>query len=780
MRRAATSIPNPNRSQDETAVSLFPFLAVLICTMGALILLLVIIAQRARVQAAQNAQTQNHQLNTELKQKKEDAQWRIELLQGSLKKTQDQLGKARWQLSHVEDHTRQLREELARLERARQSIQSVREHKESNETEVRAQLDQIEQQILAVGRELDQAGRQPKQPKTSYALIPYQGPNETFRRPIYIECLDNRIVLQPEGIVFREADFRGPLGPENPLASTLRAAQEYLLEKGRFDKTVGQPYPLLIVRQSGIGAYYAARAAMESWDDEFGYELVDDKIPLDYAQPDPALSTLLRREAQSARTRQIQLTLAAPHHYARGGNGSFAEFAKPDSAREQNGSSASGSQPNPNQRYSVSSSGDVVPVGPASGGGGLSSQRNSRPRYARPSQLGNGYGGTSIQRGSYPSGTGIDGTGTGNALPSLDGTGGNGTGGNGPVPPTGSNELSGSFVSTPTSGSGTSPGSPGGSASMGTGSGIMSGTNSGTMSPGAMLPGATSSGSMPPAPMTAGSTYGGATNQTGQGAPLLFDPSASGGSSQIAGTQASGGEGSGASPTGGQTGGSTGGPMGESVSGNFGIPSPSGTGTSCGQPGQTDPSGNSTPSGSTINVNTPLPEDYLAGRPTPENAAGATGTASQPLRPGEWYPSPPESPRTKTDSQKMPPPQTTATNRPSRLARTRGANWGLPEASSRATALSRPIRVHCHADRLVLPGSKNSRQGHAIPFGPNTVGAVDPLVSAVWDRIDSWGIAGAGMYWRPILKIHVEPGGQQRFEELQTLMDGSGLTIESN
>ena len=38
------------------SVSLFPFLAVLLCTMGALILLLVVIARQARLQAAQQTE----------------------------------------------------------------------------------------------------------------------------------------------------------------------------------------------------------------------------------------------------------------------------------------------------------------------------------------------------------------------------------------------------------------------------------------------------------------------------------------------------------------------------------------------------------------------------------------------------------------------------------------------------------------------------------------------------------------------------------------------------
>jgi hypothetical protein len=34
------------------------------------------------------------------------------------------------------------------------------------------------------------------------------------------------------------------------------------------------------------------------------------------------------------------------------------------------------------------------------------------------------------------------------------------------------------------------------------------------------------------------------------------------------------------------------------------------------------------------------------------------------------------------------------------------------------------------------------------------------------------------MYWRPILRVYVAPGAEARFDELRTLVEGSGLTVE--
>ena len=67
----------------------------------------------------------------------------------------------------------------------------------------------------------------------SYSVVPYDGPNGTRRRPIYIECLADAVVLQPEGVRLSEADFEGPLGPGNPLAAALRAAGRLSAPPGR-------------------------------------------------------------------------------------------------------------------------------------------------------------------------------------------------------------------------------------------------------------------------------------------------------------------------------------------------------------------------------------------------------------------------------------------------------------------------------------------------------------------------------------------------------------------
>jgi hypothetical protein len=147
-------------------------------------------------------------------------------------------------------------------------------------------------------------------------VVPYRGQNATTRRPIYIECLRDSVVIQPEGIVLHERDFIAPLGPGNPLAAALRAASEYWAQQATAaDGESPEPYPLILVRPEGIGAYYRVRDAVESWADNFGYELIEQDWELSFPPADPQLAHLQERAIREARLRRVELARAAPSRY---------------------------------------------------------------------------------------------------------------------------------------------------------------------------------------------------------------------------------------------------------------------------------------------------------------------------------------------------------------------------------------------------------------------------------------------------------------------------------
>src|SRR4029078_13265056 len=90
----------------QVGVALFPFLAVLICTMGALIVLLVLLVQQARVDASTIAAQQFGAPPSpearELRERLEDAQWQRELFEKSRAEKVEELAQSRARLAHLE------------------------------------------------------------------------------------------------------------------------------------------------------------------------------------------------------------------------------------------------------------------------------------------------------------------------------------------------------------------------------------------------------------------------------------------------------------------------------------------------------------------------------------------------------------------------------------------------------------------------------------------------------------------------------------------------------
>ena len=89
-----------------------------------------------------------------------------------------------------------------------------------------------------------------------------------------------------------------------------------------------EPYPLIIVRPNGIEAYYFVREAIQSWDSEFGYELVEQDWELKFSAADPQLAMKEQQAAELARNRLRALAAAAPQAFGAyrpgaggGGNG---------------------------------------------------------------------------------------------------------------------------------------------------------------------------------------------------------------------------------------------------------------------------------------------------------------------------------------------------------------------------------------------------------------------------------------------------------------------------
>lgn len=115
---------------------------------------------------------------------------------------------------------------------------------------------------------------------------------------------------------------------------------------------------------------------------------------------------------------------------------------------------------------------------------------------------------------------------------------------------------------------------------------------------------------------------------------------------------------------------------------------------------------------------------------------------------------------------------------PKSAALARGRDWALKNKSPRATAITRPIRVRCLPDRLVImPERGDDARPKEIPLSSSVQNALDPFVNAIWKHTERWGLAVANGYWKPVLHVEVAPGGEANHHQLEALLQGSGLEV---
>lgn len=558
------------RSVEGPTISLFPFLAVLLCTMGALLVLLVLFSRSAR-QGADGAASPDV---AELELARESLGWRVEQLGGVRSRTASDLEAARLQLAGVEEHMRELTDELEAHERLLAQLEAGAKQPAD------ADLAALEARLTSARESLDKARAGLKTKPPAYAVVPYVGKHGTHRRPLYIECCLDGVFLQPEGVRLSPGDFEGPPGPGNPLASALRAAREHLAKHpdASADPSA-QPYPLLLVRPSGVMAYYAAREAIQSWGSDFGYQLIDEDWTLTFPPRDPTLAEVEKRAIEESRQRLAWLAEVRPVKQAR-----------------------------PVQQFRAATTrGGVV----AEGGPSVLGDQ-SRFDWKNQQAAAGGAGGSSLGAGG--------GSGSGFGAGSGNGPGGGGTGSSAGVGP-GRPLMAG--------------GSPGGGAGeRGFGSGRADGMLGGSGGGGAGQPGAGGgSGTLPSQPRAdgqavAGGQSGNGGSAAGSGAPGDAGsgrPNASGSSRYAKGStfggSADGGDGEG------DAGGAGGG--GGSVSMNVaGAPAGAGGAASGSAAGGASAAGGGAPQGMAAAGGPPMPGLMTSGAQVGGQAGGAAGASA--------------------------------------------------------------------------------------------------------------------------------------------------------
>lgn len=356
-----------SRAASEDAFSLFPFLAVLLCTMGTLSLVFVLVARKTSAEPTPdaddeaaavavvpfdgNAATFGHEISgtivdadalasalngglstndapslseyeralektgnaslEDVRGETENLDWLLSELYNMRETAEKNLAEQRARLANAEAAIAQLRAEAQAAEQKYEALVNSGENEGLDE--LKARLQSVDCEIEKLMEEAEKLREENADAKHSYAIVPYQGKKGTFRRPIFVECNADGVFIEPEGVKFDERDFLLAQYPGNPFDAALRAvAHRYLVTGGQ--KTASgdaiEPYPLIIVRPSGAKHFYAAIAALASWGELYGYEFVEEDQVLEYPQPDPLLAQAAQEQAQIARDR-MQAQLAA-------------------------------------------------------------------------------------------------------------------------------------------------------------------------------------------------------------------------------------------------------------------------------------------------------------------------------------------------------------------------------------------------------------------------------------------------------------------------------------
>ena len=193
---------------------------------------------------------------------------------------------------------RQADRRAATLEAARKASASESERWKRREMLVRQQVaaltkraDKLERDALSVDAERDVLARERDALKAAlvkgsqrsgYSILPYKGPNGTWRRPIVLECTNNSVKLQPNGPSFSMMELSPLIHPRSsPVVLAIAREMVHIQQSETPDGAPAVPYLVFLVRPDGIRPYYQARARLESLGIAFGYELVEQELAVE-------------------------------------------------------------------------------------------------------------------------------------------------------------------------------------------------------------------------------------------------------------------------------------------------------------------------------------------------------------------------------------------------------------------------------------------------------------------------------------------------------------------
>lgn len=783
-------------------ITIFPFLDVLVCTMGSLILILILLSARMRPHAAtpetaeavaateaaadaaplmqeevppveeepapqttpeppsaeepptpELAETtpvppagpSPRDLDRELRERIAELTGRLDAERAALRRQQEKVIAAR----------RRTIEAQAALHDIQKQLASMEEGAQNNAAETRKldeERERLQKELEDLNRQIRMAQKTTNDVASKFAFVPYDGASGTTRRPILIECTATGLRFIPEDVAITPSDIAGFSEKANPLLAGSNALCRYWSTVDGLKSPDGEqpePYVLLIIRPSGHIAYYYAQKMLAKLHQSHGYELLDDDDQLALPTADPKARELCRQAVADAIAQRDRSTLVQE-----GDGGEFPELRRLSQGTGRGGVGGPGSGLEPGMEEGDAGGGSGTPRvarGVASGSGG--SRGDGRAMRFRP-----GVGFEEVEPESKPAyDDPFDRA--NNAWESRKGAGGrNASGGSMAAQPRGDRKAGGAgtrgddWMPKPITGTAGGAGKPGGNGAAGGGG---PGSGPGNAESGTAAAATGSAGGDEPAsgferaPQERGNAAGGTGkgDSSKAGAPAGMNTAAADGSPSPGSDDKSGGS---STP-------STSGPALRATT----TPGNS-TGTKTGTKSATEPGGTGGTSPTAVGSSgggDPRMVTKSTGRsggPSDGDEGGAVGSASKgsadevSVGPGANF---------------------------GPLNRKRGPRgeaerrWGY--YSRRASiGFQRDIPVQVLEDRLVLG------QGREIPLeeGTSVKDTVERITEAVDEEAHSWGRPPDSFYYVPTLKFVAPPGSEKLIEPLRVPLKREGLT----
>ena len=331
------------RRRPQISISLFPFLAVLVCAMGALILLLLVMTRRIRHEqdvvdappaftvlptveypdrsleiAALETQRdavnkdvlalkqQVHQLDlgcvqqqavvAELQQQVTEIEGRLNAAEAS--PDESSIVDLHKRISNLRSQQSVLQQRLDEQEKRLLAKQLKLKAATEATTTTEAKLRAVNSSLLALRTQVHDAEQTTASDGTE-TIVEFTNTVGTTRTPIIVEVTQQGYRIQPTGIVIESKDMEGFPVSDTPLMAAILAVHR---ERAKSSVT-SQPYVLLLVRPNGSEAFYPAQGILANERIHFGYELIDadkviaagESVPTEIAAADVAMAEAFRR-----------------------------------------------------------------------------------------------------------------------------------------------------------------------------------------------------------------------------------------------------------------------------------------------------------------------------------------------------------------------------------------------------------------------------------------------------------------------------------------------------